>query len=518
MPDWNAANNETRNSNLPSLTRGDIYYIGSGAYNSQFFADLESGAQVITIKKATIADHGTSVGWNDSYGIGQASFPYVDFETDYYTFDGNVSSWNDPTGYGFTFPARNNGTAEVYLDIDAFETATFNGMTIRNVSITCSGPSTWSEVGLNAGSQANVVGAIVQYVSMDNCQVNLLVTGNAWLIEHSYFGRQWSGSADSGLHGVPVDVFSGNGMIFRYNQVNQCAYICIESNGSGFANLQNVQVYGNVFVNAASTDGIVSSAGSTEISSASIYNNTIINSSEPILRQQDDSSVTPPASGNVVANNLFYDSNEAVATNGGGFISMSYDGCFGSIITYGGNPGCQTGETGIQIASGVNPFVNVVEGSPLAAGNYNLTGNTAPGLPLGSPYNIDPNGNTRGADGIWDMGAFQFVSSTPTASSKPGLIIAYSYPNPAVGGQTPVIRIEMGVLSSVEITIFDVSGRTVNSATISGASPGIAANGQYYYDYPWTEHITSGIYFAVIHGKAADGTIVRARTRIAVVR
>jgi hypothetical protein len=51
---------------------------------------------------------------------------------------------------------------------------------------------------------------------------------------------------------------------------------------------------------------------------------------------------------------------------------------------------------------------------------------------------------------------------------------------------------------------------------LTGTPTGIF-NGQYYYDYKWTVRKASGVYFAVIHGKAPDGTIIKARIKLAVV-
>ncbi|MEN6625838.1 MAG: hypothetical protein ABFD69_06375, partial [Candidatus Sumerlaeia bacterium] len=45
---------------LPStLQRGSTYHIAAGSYGSHQFNDAESGTAMITIKKATAADHGT---------------------------------------------------------------------------------------------------------------------------------------------------------------------------------------------------------------------------------------------------------------------------------------------------------------------------------------------------------------------------------------------------------------------------------------------------------------------------
>ena len=46
-------------SSLPAaLVRGDTYYVADGSYGGYSFDDTVSGSTAITIKKATIANHG----------------------------------------------------------------------------------------------------------------------------------------------------------------------------------------------------------------------------------------------------------------------------------------------------------------------------------------------------------------------------------------------------------------------------------------------------------------------------
>jgi len=104
--------------------------------------------------------------------------------------------------------------------------------------------------------------------------------------------------------------------------------------------------------------------------------------------------------------------------------------------------------------------------------------------------------------------------------SKAGLREAYTFPNPARSPADPVVRALLGKVESVEITIFDVSGKKVHSASLNGRPTGtIEINGGYefYYDYKWKDEKASGIYFAVIYGKSSQGD-VRARAKFAVVR
>jgi hypothetical protein len=105
--------------------------------------------------------------------------------------------------------------------------------------------------------------------------------------------------------------------------------------------------------------------------------------------------------------------------------------------------------------------------------------------------------------------------------TAPGLNAALVYPNPASPPYDPTIRICPGVVDSVDVTVFDVAGRVVHSATIDGGASFIpsagAGAGQYCYEHVWTGRKASGVYFAVVHAKGS-GTTIKARLRFAVIR
>ena len=93
-------------SSLPTtLTRGNTYYIADGNYSGYTFNTPVSGTKLITIKKATQADHGSETGWSNSYGDGVAEFSgQLNFTTSHWLFDGVVGGggpgqWTK--GYGF---------------------------------------------------------------------------------------------------------------------------------------------------------------------------------------------------------------------------------------------------------------------------------------------------------------------------------------------------------------------------------------------------------------------------------
>src|SRR5687767_4517693 len=63
--DWTSAN--ACNALPATLVRGDTYYIAGGNYAGYTFDDAAVGTTTITIKHATINDHGTATGWNDAF-------------------------------------------------------------------------------------------------------------------------------------------------------------------------------------------------------------------------------------------------------------------------------------------------------------------------------------------------------------------------------------------------------------------------------------------------------------------
>lgn len=119
-------------------------------------------------------------------------------------------------------------------------------------------------------------------------------------------------------------------------------------------------------------------------------------------------------------------------------------------------------------------------------------------------------------DGVENESAF---SNPVTAEIPPAapqrLIEAYSYPNPAVGGAAPVIRATVGNVDDLQVRIFDLSGRMVESGELRPVSS--EADGRISYEFVWTGPITSGTYYGLIQGKSGESAL-RSRLMISVVR
>jgi hypothetical protein len=121
-----------------------------------------------------------------------------------------------------------------------------------------------------------------------------------------------------------------------------------------------------------------------------LFNNTFVNLATGI-RVANNGSWTNCQS----TNNLFYLDGDPLSY---GFGNGADDFAMANTAVLGTN--------GIGFIS-TNVFVNY------AGGNYHIVTNIGPlfprnkGAPLDPQYSIDPDGYTRGADGVWDIGAYE---------------------------------------------------------------------------------------------------------------
>lgn len=370
---------------LPStLVRGTYYLIADGAYAGKSFNTAASGTTLITVRKATTTDHGTATGWSAAFGDGQATFPFVEFTTPYWVFDGIVGDGSQTTAgatassYGFGFAPAVSG--------DTVRPVVYNAahIQIRHTAVTCPGSSGDIQQFGYSGTGDFVTAS---YTYVNNCQVSHWNQGDDNTIEYSYFGSHWSSSANHGVHAEQMAR-----PIFRFNLLSQCPIQCIEAGGGSTTNITDGQYYNNIIVNVSGTNGFIKGVSSGAIVNTVIYNNTMINASGPLLYESND--IGNRGSGNVVRNNLCY-------LCAGGFVQEDASGP----VTHSHNTMVNSGtysETGGETLSG-NPFVDYTNG------NYRPDGSPAigAGFALAAPYNVDFYGvsRTTACSGGWCRGA-----------------------------------------------------------------------------------------------------------------
>jgi len=91
----------------------------------------------------------------------------------------------------------------------------------------------------------------------------------------------------------------------------------------------------------------------------------------------------------------------------------------------------------------------------------------------------------------------------------------YVYPDPAKGGKVPTFHIEVGTADSVKLKVFTVAGQLAHEATLTGNPQAVGP--AYAYEYAWTGHIASGVYYYTVEAERA-GKKLKARGRFSVVR
>jgi hypothetical protein len=113
-------------------------------------------------------------------------------------------------------------------------------------------------------------------------------------------------------------------------------------------------------------------------------------------------------------------------------------------------------------------------------------------------------------------------ASPASATTAFGLIDVYAFPNPSRGRQGVTIRAQVGLADQVDVSIYDVTGRQVNSGSV--LSPNILDdnNGkgpQYTFDYPWdTSGAGSGVYIYLVTAKTAGAGPIRKQGKVGVIK
>jgi len=390
--DWNNAF-----ARLPAiLVRGSAYYIASGNYGFYTFNTPESGASVITIKKATTADHGTSVGWNDGYAA-QAVFTGVgdvfDIINGYLTIDGVYGSGTG--GHGFKFVSTGSGDWNgSVINIPSYTSpyVTVNSISIQHVEIQGQGVSDGA-YGIHTGLASPSDSWSFQYDYIHDVYIWIATNGaNDVIINNNYLqnaGSSWPDGQDGQNHHGAGLVFGGQNVTIKNNVMENMIgthnTTYIEPQGSEGT---NIKIYGNVFwassPDESTSQWTISLTSSDTVNGMYVYNNTFYGMHGLCGVNGADIGTSMDV---IVENNVFQN-----CSNGINFNDINQQDH--NILN--------TGEVSFQNAS---------------AGNFQLTNPTSAGVTLPSPYDIDPAGNIRGANGNWDIGAYQYGTILPTCTS-----------------------------------------------------------------------------------------------------
>lgn len=374
---------------LPAaLTRGDTYYIASGTYTNYVFDDAASGALYIYIKKATVAAHGTNTGWSDAYATGQALFASANafatwwIQAPYYDFDGVTGSGASGHGIQVYDSLITSWACVLSTDVSHLN---FSHLEVKGGSP--GGVGTPNEQRLMRWYAAGApTGINIRYCYIHEGGQEWIFLGldgmTDVLIEYCYFDVCSSG--DPAFHAAGIALSQANtssmNLTIRYNvfrDVYGSAYI--ELMGGG------IYIYGNIFYKVAAWEG---TSGGVLIFASTDYGDDITFHNNTIYGLHNTAGATWGLCSNTDCTNWFARNN----------LFQSCD----VVPTFATDHGLveSNNEKNTGLATLSNP----------AFGNFHLTAETNAGLALAAPYTTDPDGVTRGAGAVWDLGAYEFTS------------------------------------------------------------------------------------------------------------
>jgi len=393
---------------LPStLIRGNTYYFGDGSYAGRDFDEATDGLTYIYLKKAIVADHGTATGWNDAYGDGAATFTgQLKFRTDYWDLDGQVgggpNNWR--TGHGFIVDPTSSSSDCIHLDAPGTFQGAVNYVHVRHCELVGSGRDTGEMNCIEqtwGGSGIFSENCTLEYSWLHDSSRSLVKTRHPknWVLQYNHIERNRSSAAK---HSEGWSNHGGEDVTVKYNR-----WCDIEGTGvivtlDGISD--NWQIYGNIFYiqdgnpNSVGSNGngtIVTSTGSNggQFHNSEFHNNTFWN----LANQGGKSGVLfdgNGSTGNIAQNNLLVDCEDVFW----GYVTREYNTHHNCDVR---SSISGTGNLDVATADPLN--------NPESESFY-LTVATAAGNSLSSPFNLDMWGNTRGGDGTFDRGAFEYPS------------------------------------------------------------------------------------------------------------
>jgi hypothetical protein len=446
-----------------TLTRGVTYYVAGGTYSQYSASTPTSGTTVITVQAATLAGHGTSSGWSNSYATdvnGSGSNPAIfgpwQFTTGYWnvngagTYTGMGCGNSDPSGQGgggagcnFQINGTIGGTDFAYCAATANNlSACPTNITAAYIAIigaTPNGSTNNTEEGIygdsNGGTTSNGGGSNFNFSHFYIYKVYggpiFSERASNITLDHSYIIGNASSSVNHAEAWADMDTSNVT--------VSNNAFVSIEGSGflveldrggcQGTCTANNWKIYGNLFwydsanqlscrtstCNTGIGDGVVACINALICTNWTIVQNDFVN----IIGFNAGMCEDCTAEGNVasswtVENNLWWNNTstqvqglQIVAQSGCSSCTMTED--YNSALGYlsGGIVGLTGAHDVLVQSTPAAPFV----GWNSSPANFQLGSenpNWTAGMTLASPYNVDPAGVARGADGNWDRGAFQF--------------------------------------------------------------------------------------------------------------
>jgi len=389
-----------------SLSPGDTVCVAGGSYSGTLSTGKSgTSSSPITVKRAAASDStcgsGTS-GWSASYDSHIAMSGTIGLANDYVTIDGATLN-----GITITLTNPNPGGSD---GSGIWVGGPTSGVVLRNIEVagpcpsgqTCAQNADNRSVNLNywtGSSYALQNNMTLQYMNLHGaCTILWSAHSNNLVIEHSRFADTSDTTPGNPYCHPNVIATQDTSLVFRYNEVTTWEVEGIMSCPSGACTF-SAAIYGNVWHDPFPGYHRILEPQYNSNGPWLFYNNTIVNDDfECASNGANGGSFAPGSQGR---NNLFIGD----GFNKCGLPDDDYDAASGS-----------TGETHGQNSVPTNIFANY---SAKNIAGYHLSSGTTSGANLGTPYNIDYDGNGRTT---WDRGAFEYNGSASGPSAPTGLM------------------------------------------------------------------------------------------------
>jgi hypothetical protein len=432
--DWNNAWAMSNvNSNQSSIQPGDTVWIAAGSHNANL-TFTKSGTAGNPIKYygvlATDPVPTAAAGYSSAFAVTTANnihFPNnttLDFESNYVTIDGRVID-----GFYWQFTAGGDGcrlsqSGNGNNHINMLHCSLIGPYSVHGAPAGY-GISWWA-----GGGNFGRSDILISYCTVRGwCEDFKFSNALRITIDHCLVGDTYNDSID---HEDTCYSYASNNVIWRYNKF-------YNSPNDGFFNedtsgtvCQNWYFYGNVFYNYINWI-ICTKSDSVACGPLFIYNNVFHAPIGEAVGLVSTNGMTPSGGTTYLYNNIFI--NVQNSMSGMGNVISDYnaydsgstgipsgDGSHSFTFSYNAN---QFTHIAPPPSGGVTESPNV--GDP--SGDYHLTASGAAVFqkrgvaitPANGFLNADVDGNVRGANGGWDVGAYQYQSGQPAPTPQPPL-------------------------------------------------------------------------------------------------
>lgn len=410
-----------------TMVRGNTYVIIDGTYAARTFNVAESGTTTITVRKASAADSAVT-GYASSLHDGEALFSTAsnfvwDFLSNYWIIDGVHGTHKSAGSFGirlFSTASRAALAGGALLRFNDQNTEYRTGVSISNIE------GDWNNgtsLGSNEGTVAywlsasgNIDCTFTHCYFHDSNAFGFYVGNSTFrpgttnlVIDDVYFYKTGGGGGVD-HHWEMIWATDWTNSIVK-NSKFEDTYGSVDGQTGWFmlGGCNNVKITGNLFFCSVDcstgNNGTIAAWSQDTYQNDGIYviNNTFVDLTSPKFNF-DHASVSDT---NIeFKNNIYY-----LATGTFTDLTTHAHGAFGGGISSNGTS-AQTGLT-------TSIFSNYA-GDVFTLASATTAGDSS----IGSDYETDANGLTRGEDGTWDRGAFEFVEGGGSSGGGAGTTLS----------------------------------------------------------------------------------------------